>query len=433
MKIPVKEWKNYSAQEKNRLLRRSEEDISQVMPAVQKILERVQHGGDGALRECTKEFDKVDLGDLPLRVQPQEIQAAYGLLSAEVLGALKYSIDNVKKYHKSQIPEAMSMVEVRPGLLAGERATSIESCGLYVPRGRGSFPSMTYMLAVPAHLAGVERIVMVTPPNSDGSVDPACLVAADLCGVHEIYRVGGAQAIAALTWGTETLLPVLKIVGPGSMFVSAAKRLLAHVVDVGLPAGPSESAILADESSDPWITALDLLVEAEHGADSSAILVTPSLSLAQKVAQHLEAEVELLTPPRRGFVEAVFSGYGGIILVPTLEEGAQLINDYAPEHLIVRTTHDWSTLSLIRNAGEIILGSQVPFSAANYATGPNAVLPTGGKAKTWSPVSVRDFMKFSSVITADAKGYQDFAPHVVALSHYEGFQTHAHAITKRKH
>ncbi len=301
-----------------------------------------------------------------------------------------------------------------------------------MPRGRGSFPSMLYMLAVPAVIAGVKRICVVTPPNKDGSVDPACLYAAKLCGINEIYRVGGAQAIAALTYGTESIKPVVKITGPGSMYVTAAKRLLYGTVDVGLPAGPSESVILADKSADPYKTALDLMIEAEHGSDSSAILVTDSKELGEKTAANIEKLLEDITEPRKTFLKDVFSGYGGVIIADNMKEGAEIVNSYAPEHLQIATENPEITADMIINAGEILLGQNTPFSIANYSTGANAVLPTGGMAKTFSPVSVRDFMKFSSIIKVDKDGLAELTPHVTELADYEGFVTHANALKLRK-
>lgn len=431
MEILVKRWTELAPDERRKILSRSESDISAVLPKVEELLRQIRLRGDEALFEYSLKFDRTDLSKIPVRVSEAEFDRAEALLDPEVKSALDYAIANVRKFHQSQKPEGMTWLEVRPGLLAGERPLPIESVGLYVPRGRGSFPSMVYMLAVPAMIAGVGRIVMVSPPLEDGSLDPACLYAARLCGISEVYRIGGAQAVAALAYGTESIKPVVKIIGPGSQWVTAAKRLLFSVVDVGLPAGPSESAILADQSADPWRVALDLLVEAEHGSDSSAILVTDSETLAKQTALYISALVENLEEPRRSFVKDVFSGYGGIILVDSQEAGAALINEFAPEHLSLQTEEPFSTLSLITNAGEILLGQNLPFSAANYATGPNAVLPTGGKAKTYSPVSVRDFMKYSSVIYATPQGYESFKTPVLTLADYEGFVTHAQALRKR--
>ena len=432
MKINYWNWEELSEKDRNMILSRSEIDISEVKSSVSSIIEKVRKDKDKALYSFTKEFDKVDLKNLPLKVTEEEFSKAESIISDEVKNAIEYSIDNIKKYHKLQLPEKLDPVKLAEGITAGERALPIESAGLYVPRGRGSFPSMLYMLAVPAVIAGVKRICVVTPPNKDGSVDPACLYAAKLCGIKEIYRIGGAQAIAALTYGTESISPVVKITGPGSMYVTAAKRILYGTVDVGLPAGPSESVILADSSADPYRVALDLMIEAEHGSDSSAILVTDSKELGNKTAETIETLLEDISEPRKTFLKDVFSGYGGIIITANMEKGAEIVNSYAPEHLQIATEDPEKTACMIINAGEILLGQNTPFSIANYSTGANAVLPTGGMAKTFSPVSVRDFMKFSSIVKVNEQGLSDIAPHVTALADYEGFVTHANALKLRK-
>lgn len=432
MKPEIYRWKDLTVERKNYFLKRSEADISEVLNSVSDILETVRKDGDQALLKYTRKFDGVDLSDKGLRVSVDEFKAAENSLPETVKSALIYAIANIRKFHETQKPSSMNFDEIRPGLFAGEKSIPIESAGLYVPGGRGSFPSMLYMLAVPAVVAGVERICVITPPGEDGQVDPGSLYAAKLCGIDEIYRVGGAHGIAALAYGTESIQSVHKITGPGSMYVTAAKRILYGTVDVGLPAGPSESVILADGDADPWKLALDLLVEAEHGSDSSAVLVTTSGGLAEKTTNYIEKLVSDLTEPRRTFVSDVFKGYGAIFLVNSIEDGAKLVNAFAPEHLQLKTKEPFSTLSLIKNAGEILLGENIPFSAANYVTGVNAVLPTGGNARTYSAVSVRDFIKYSSVVYADKNGYEDFKDHVIALSDYEGFVTHGNALKLRE-
>jgi len=431
MVVPVRYWRELTPENKNKIFRRSEQDISSVQPHVQAILDDVKVRGDEAVVHYTALYDKATLAPGALRVTEAEFDAAEAVLSNEVKEALRFAIGNVEKVHRAQKPEGMTWVEVQPGLLAGERPLPIESVGLYVPRGRGSFPSMVYMQAVPARIAGVKRVVVVTPPLPDGSIDPACLYAARISGVHEVYKAGGPQAIAALAFGTASIPPVVKIHGPGSMYVAAAKRLLSDRVDIGLPAGPSESAVLADGNAKPWKVALDLMVEAEHGSDSCALLVTTSEDLAKQTALYLGALAEGLPEPRKTFVKDVFGGYGAILVCQTIEEGAAIINEFAPEHLSIQTAEPFSTLSLITNAAEILLGEDLPFSAANYACGPNAILPTGGKAKTWGPTSVRDFMKFNSVIFATGEAYDKLKGPVTILADYEGFPSHADAFRKR--
>lgn len=431
MNIQVQSWPEMDIAERQRLLTRSQKDITEALDHVRSIIDEVERNGDAALRGFTKQYDGADLSSLPLEVTKEEFVAAVEQLSGDMKEALEFAIDNITRFHEQQTSKSMEMIEIVPGLLAGERATPIDSVGLYVPRGRGSFPSMLYMLAAPARIAGVPRISVVTPPGPDGLVDPACLYAAKRCGVTHVFRVGGAHAVAALAVGTESIAPVRKIVGPGSLYVTAAKRLLSGVVDAGLPAGPSESIILADETPDPYTVALDLLIEAEHGSDSQALLITSSQELAEQVAVHLDTMIASLPEPRKTFATDVFTAYGGIVTTNSLEEGADIVNRFAPEHLQLRTREPFDTLSRIRNAGEILLGEHLPFSVANYAAGPNAVLPTGGTASTYSPVSVRDFQKYSSVIYSTSEGYRTVKESVVRLAEYEGFPAHANALKFR--
>jgi histidinol dehydrogenase len=429
--MEIKIWKQLAAEEKKRLLVRSGTDISEAAELVRPIIEDVRRRGDAALREYTRKFDSADLEGLSLRASESDFAAAEKALSPEVKSALVYAVENVVKFHEYQRPGPMSFCEIRPGIFAGEKASPVPSAGLYVPRGRGSFPSMLYMIAVPAVVAGVKKIQVVTPPNPDGSIDAACLFAAKIIGLSSVFRVGGAQAIAALAYGTESVPPVCKIVGPGSRYVAAAKQLLSGLVDTGLPAGPSESIILADGSADPHLVVLDLLIEAEHGSDSSALLVTGDRILAEKAAALLPKIIAGIPEPRRTYARDVFSGYGGIILTDSFEEAAEVVNDFAPEHLQIQARDPFHALSLIRNAGEILLGPSTPFSLANYAAGANAVLPTGGKAKSYSAVSVRDFIKYSSVVQVGSGGFDAMRGHVIALAEYEGFPAHAEALKQR--
>ena len=431
MNIAVRRWSDLPIEERTNLVARSEADISAVTASIAEVMDDVRTNGDAAIREATKRFDKVNLDALPLAVSQAEIDAAEKTLDSKVRRALDYAIENVKRFHEGQVSRGIELREVRPGILAGERVRPIPSAGLYVPRGRGSFPSMLYMLAVPATVAGVPDIAVVTPPGADGGIDAACLYAARVCGVHRIYRVGGSQAIAALAYGTDEIPRVRKIIGPGSAYVAAAKRIVSGILDVGIPAGPSESMIIADREADPFRVAIDLIIEAEHGADSSAILVTPSIPVAEAVAAIVPELVAELPEPRRSFVTRVFEGYGAILICDTMQEAADIVNEFAPEHLQIQTQNPWETLSLIEHAGEILLGDTTPFSVANYLAGANAVLPTGGKAATYSSVSVRDFVKYSSVVHVTAPGLEEAAEHVVALADYEGFPAHAGALRKR--
>ncbi|HUI73019.1 MAG TPA: histidinol dehydrogenase [Spirochaetia bacterium] len=419
-------------EEKRKILSRSEQDISSAIPQVQQIIEGVRTRGDRALVDYTRQFNGADISGMPLAVQEEEFARAEQQLSPAVKEAIRFCANNVRLYHEGQRPGAMTLDEVMPGVYAGERALPIANVGLYAPRGKGSFPSSTYMMAAPARVAKVPRVVVVTPPDASGACDPATLFAARLCGAHEVYRVGGVQAIAALAYGTESIRRVDKFVGPGNQYVTAAKRLLVGVVDVGLPAGPSESMIVADDGADPHRVALDLLIEAEHGADSQALLVTPAEGLAREVAELLPELASSLPEPRATFVREVFANYGGIILTTDSDEALAIVNDVAPEHLQIATRDPLVTLSGVRNAGEILLGQHTPFSLANYAIGANAVLPTGGKARSYSPLSVRDFLKYSSVAYLTADGHRALRSAAVTLADYEGFPAHAMALRERR-
>jgi histidinol dehydrogenase len=430
MALSYQFWNQVSEEKKRKVFSRSEIDIEAIRPQVQEIIQRVKDQGDEALLHYARELDNVALNSLV--VSPEEWQAGIDALDQKVKEALDYSMENVRRFHRLQVPKGMEMLEVRPGILAGERATPIDAVGLYVPQGRGRFPSMLYMLSIPASLAGVPKIVVTTPPNSEGKVDPAVLYAARKSGVQAIYKAGGAGAIAALAYGTATIPRVPKVVGPGSMWVTAAKRLLYSSLDVGLPAGPTESLLIADAQADPWKVALDLLVEAEHGSDSAAVLLTESEPLAKAVVAHLEGLLAQLPQQRQTFATDALSVYGGIFVVEDLEEATKIANEFAAEHIQLNTAQPWETLSKIHNGAEILLGSDIPFSAANYATGPNAVLPTGTKAKTFGPVSVRDFMKFSSIVYTTPQGYESFKDAVITLAEYEGFPAHANALKLRE-
>jgi histidinol dehydrogenase len=428
----IKLWKNIPLEERQKIFKRSEQNIEDVLDKIQGIINEVRNKGDEALLYFNKTFDGIPDEKNYLLVTKDEVEHAVNTLDQRVKDAIDFSINNIKKFHNSQIPHELTMMEVSPGIFAGERYTPIDSVGLYVPGGRGNFPSMLYMLAVPAKIAGVQRICVATPPNNQGDVDKGVLYVCYSLGITEIYKMGGAGAIAALTFGTETIKPVLKISGPGSMWVTGAKRLLYNYVDVGMPAGPSDSVLIADEYADPYKMALDILVEAEHGSDSSALLLTNSMNLAKKASEYMDEMIKDLPEPRKTFVLDVLNGYGGIVVTDSVEESCNISNEYAPEHIALHTKDPWDTLSKITNAGEIILGDSTPFSAANYSAGPNAVLPTGGKAKTYSGVGVRDFIKYSSVIYSTQKGYESFNKHVPALADYEGFVTHSNAFKLRK-
>ena len=427
MKINVRRWSELSRDERAKLLSRSRIDIADVSDAVSSIVLDVRERGDAAIRELNHRFDGTSL-DASILVPEQHFEEARARTPQKLKDAISYSIENVRRFHSHQEPDGIFWKETRRGIMAGERTVPIESVAFYVPRGKGSFPSMLYMLAVPAVIAGVKHMAVASPPDSTGRVDPACLYTAKLCGIQKAYAMGGAQAWAALAYGAESVEKVDKCIGPGNKYVAAAKRILSDTLDCGLPAGPSESIILADSSPEAEDIARNLLVEAEHGSDSAALLITNSAELAERVRKHLVVFGRALPEPRRTYVNHVLSGYGGILIVETIEEGVELVNQFATEHLQIRTSKPFETLSSISNAGEILLGDNVPFSVANYSVGANAILPTGGSARTWSGVSVRDFKKRSNVIYLTVDALNELRPHASLLAEYEGFPAHQRAL-----
>lgn len=412
------------------LLRRSETDLSGFIEKVKPIIEAVRREGDGALLRFARELDRAEVKPGALQVTEAEFDHAFTLVEDDVKEAIRFGIDNIRRFHEEQKPEAMWLKEMRPGAYAGDRFTPIRSVALYVPRGKGAFPSVTMMTAVPAVVAGVPEIAIVTPPAPDGSVDAATLVAARLAGVEKVYKVGGAQAVAAVAFGTETVKKALKIVGPGSPWVVAAKRLLAGTIDPGLPAGPSEAIILADDTVQGGLAALDLLIEAEHGPDSSAYLVTHSRRVADEALAALPDHWSRMTEQRVGFSTAVLTGaYGGIVLTPSIEDSYRFVNDYAPEHLEILSTDPFTHLGHITEAAEILMGPYTPVSIGNFGLGPNAVLPTSRWARTCGPLSVSDFVKRSSIGYVTASAYPAFAKAAHTLARYEGFSSHEHAVS----
>lgn len=412
------------------LLARTEADLSRFLDGAADIIEAVRIEGDTALRRFARDFDKVEAPIASLRASEADFDAAFNHVPAAVVQAIERAIDAVRRFHEAQRPEEMWLKEVHPGAWAGDRFLPIETVACYVPRGKGAFPSVTIMTAVPAVVAGVKRPIIVTPPGPDGGVDAGTLVAAKLAGIKEVYKCGGAQGVAAVAFGTETVPRCLKIVGPGSPWVVAAKRLLATRIDPGVPAGPSESIILADDSVTGALAALDLIIESEHGPDSSAWLVTPSARVAQEAIAALPGHWAEMDPGRIAFSRAVLTGpRGGVILTRDIDQAIDFVNAYAPEHLEVLTEEPMSILGRIINAGEVLLGRHTPVTLGNYLLGPNAVLPTGGAARTASPLSVYDYMKRSSVGYVTKSGYDDLARHAKALADYEGFSGHARAVS----
>ena len=416
------------------LMKRSEADLSSFMEKVQPIIAAVKEEGDAALVRFGQNFDGAKpLAQATLKASEAEFDAAFKTVDDEVIEAIKYGIENIRTFHEEQKPEVMWLKEIQPGAFAGDRYTPIQSVALYVPRGKGAFPSVTMMTSVPAVVAKVPDLAIFTPPTPDGSVDAATLVAARIAGVETVFKCGGAQAVAAAAYGTETVKPALKIVGTGSPWVVAAKRQLSGIIDPGLPAGPSEAIIFADESIDGGLAALDLLIEAEHGPDSSAYLVTHSRKVAEEAIEALDEHWAQMGAQRVEYSKAVLTGQtGGVILTPSLEESYKFINDYAPEHLEILSLEPFEHLGHITEASEILMGPHTPVSIGNFALGPNAVLPTSQGARTYGPLSVHDFVKCSSIGYVTRPAYPEMARNTHVLATYEGFDAHANAVSSMR-
>jgi histidinol dehydrogenase len=429
MKIRV--WKQTDKDEKEFVLRRAELDISRYIETAQKVSEDVRIRKDAAVIEYTKKFDGVQLTPDTLKVSQSEIDEGYNRLDADTRSAIEYAAKNIRNFHQKQMPEEMWFTEVDKGLMVGEKTTPIVDVCLYVPRGKGSFPSVLLMLAIPAVVAGVEKIRVTTPPNSQGGIDDTLLAAAKITGIKEVYKAGGIQAVAAAAFGTETIPKSHKIIGPGNAYVTAAKRILSNYIDTSLPAGPSEAIILCDEKADARKAALDWMIEAEHGPDSAALLVTHSKELIENVISVVKTQLDKLSQKRREFIETNLNTYGGVILTESLEESIDFVNEYAPEHMEIMTEKPFDILPKIKNAGEILLGDYTPITLCNFLLGPNAILPTGGFAKTYSSVSVFDFLKRSSVGYATKEGFESVRKKAEIFATAEGFDAHALAVRDR--
>lgn len=410
------------------LLKRSPNQYSRYQAAVDEILADVKERKDAAVLDYTKKFDKADLTADELRVSEEEIKEAYGKVDEKLIGIMKKSIQNVKDFHRKQLPN--SWIDTKEdGSILGQKITSLESVGIYVPGGKAAYPSSVIMCAIPAHVAGVERIVMVTPPSAEGKINPATLVAADLAGVTEIYKVGGSQAIGALAYGTETIAKVQKIVGPGNIYVALAKKSVYGHVNIDSIAGPSEILVLADETATPRYVAADLLSQAEHDELASAILVTTSEKLAKEVSEEVDGFLKTLS--RSEIIQKSLDNFGYILLTDTMEEAIEVTNEIASEHLEINTKNPWETMTKIRNAGAIFLGEYSSEPLGDYFAGPNHVLPTNGTAKFFSPLSVDDFIKKSSIISYSREALEPVHEDIETLAKAEHLTAHANSIHVR--
>ena len=395
---------------------------------VREVLQTVKRQGDRAVLHYTSEFDHTILTAEDLRVTGSELEAAYQQVSKQVLDAIQLACQNIEAFHRQRVPQNWVHFGDNEVVL-GKRYTPVDRAGLYVPGGQAAYPSTVLMNAVPARVAGVPRIVMVTPPGAEKGISPAVLVAAQEAGVEEIYRVGGAQAIAALAYGTETIPKVDVISGPGNIYVMLAKKLVYGTVGIDSLAGPSEVLIIADKHANPAYVAADMLAQAEHDQMAAAILLTDDSVLARKVVE--EVERQLVDHPRRVLTEKAIAHHGLVVVVESLEDAAELSNEFAPEHLELELADPWSLLDKIRHAGAIFLGHDTPEAVGDYLAGPNHTLPTSGAARYASPLGVETFMKHSSLIQYSASALQSVAEAIDALATAEGLPSHAASVRLR--
>lgn len=411
----------------NAFLTMKREVAADIEAATRAIVNDVAGRGDAALLEATRKFDRLDLKASGLRVTPAEVDAAVAACDAETVEALTFARDRIELFHKRQLPKDERFTDAL-GVELGWRWSAIQAVGLYVPGGTAAYPSSVLMNAVPARVAGVERVVMVVP-SPDGKLNPLVLAAAQLGGVSEIYRVGGAQAVAALAYGTATIKPVAKIVGPGNAYVAAAKRLVFGKVGIDMIAGPSEVLVIADRTANPdWIAA-DLLAQAEHDANAQSILITDDETLANDVARAVEAQ--LTTLPRADIARASWNDFGAIILVKTLDESVALADAIAAEHLEIITADPEALSARIRNAGAIFLGGHTPEAIGDYVGGSNHVLPTARSARFSSGLGVLDFMKRTSILKCGPDQLRALGPAAMTLGKAEGLDAHARSVGLR--
>ncbi|CAM2879765.1 histidinol dehydrogenase [Komagataeibacter xylinus] len=410
-----------------RLLAERDSDTARVDGPVAEILAAVRKHGDEALCEFTNRFDRTSVTPATLRITPEEIAAACADVSPELLEALEVAATRIESFHKAQMPADMKYVD-DAGVTLGMRWTALDSVGLYVPGGKAAYPSSVLMNAIPAHVAGVGRIAMCVP-TPDGVLNPLVLAAARRAGVTEIYRVGGAQAVGAMAYGTATIAPVDRVVGPGNAYVAEAKRQVFGTVGIDSIAGPSEVVVIADGNNDPRAIALDLLAQAEHDPMAQSILITPDAGMAAQVEQAVATELETL--PRAAIARASWDAHGAIITVRDLDEAAGLVNEIAPEHLELMIDNPQPVFDRVRHAGAIFVGRYCPEAIGDYVGGPNHVLPTSRTARFSSGLSVFDFIKRTTFIEAQAESLRRIGPAAVSLAEAEGLDAHALSVAVR--
>lgn len=410
------------------LLKRSPNQYDTYQDKVNDILNDVRETGDEALFAYTRKFDKAEISKENIRVTEEEIKEAYSLVDESLVEVMKKSIANIRDFHEKQLRN--TWIDTREdGVILGQRITPLASVGVYVPGGKAAYPSSVLMNIIPAQVAGVKRIVMTTPPGADGKVTPATLVAANLAGATEVYKVGGAQAIGALAYGTESIPKVAKICGPGNIFVALAKKTVYGHVSIDSIAGPSEILVLADETANPRYVAADLLSQAEHDELASAILVTTSASLAEQVEKEIEGFLQTLS--RSDIIKKSLENYGYLLVADTMEDAIRVTNEIASEHLEILTKNPFDTMTRIQNAGAIFLGEYSSEPLGDYFAGPNHVLPTNGTAKFFSPLNVDDFIKKSSIISYSREALEEIHEDIIQFAEAERLTAHANSIAVR--
>ena len=410
------------------MLRRDPNNYDSYTKTVEAIVENVKNRRDEAVFEYTKEFDQADLDASNIRVTREEIDQAMAQVDEGLLGVMKKSMDNIRRYHEKQ--KRNSWFDAQPdGTILGQKVTALESVGVYVPGGKAAYPSSVLMNIVPAEVAGVKRIVMVTPPGKDGKVNPVTLTAAHLAGATEVYKVGGAQAVAALAFGTQSIPRVNKIVGPGNIFVALAKKAVYGHVSIDSIAGPSEILVIADDSANPRFVAADLLSQAEHDELASAILVTTSMELAKKVSDEVDGFLNILS--RSHIIARSLDNYGYILVTDTMEKAVETANNIAPEHLEIVTANPFEVMTKIQNAGAIFIGEYISEPLGDYFAGPNHILPTNGTAKFFSPLGVDDFIKKSSIIYYSREALEKAHKDIELFAESEHLTAHANSIRVR--
>lgn len=396
------------------------------LEAATRIVQQVREEGDDALRALTAQFDGVELG--ALRVPQEAIERAPEQIDPDTWEALQHAARQIRDFHQRQVEQSWIFTR-QDGAMVGAKVTPLDSVGIYVPGGRALYPSTVLMNALPAQVAGVPRIVCTTPPTADGTVDAAILAACKLAGVTEVYTVGGAQAIAALAYGTESISPVAKVTGPGNAFVAAAKKVVSGDVGIDMIAGPSEVCVVADDTADPRLVAIDLMAQAEHDPLAACYLVTFSDEYADKVERAIEAHMAKST--RAEITRASLDGQGLVVIVNDMEQAIQTVNVIAPEHLEMHVAHAMDYLGAIRNAGAIFLGEWTPEAVGDYVAGPNHTLPTGGTARYASPLSVEEFVKKSSIIAYSPEALRNDAKAVMQIAAHEGLWAHGASVALR--